>query len=578
VSESPIRNPYACGHPVQGWEFYGRQDELSRLFTQIARGGHYSVVGGPRTGKTSLLQHMAVEGVAERYGVSGQDRLFAYCNLNALPAGKSMGESLSRALQEALKRRLAGQGHQSGLDNLLESLEQYDPTGHLRRGVESAGQLAGKAFSAVFKNVKEHLSLPTPPPDPDGLLQLSKAFDQLQARNLKPVLLLDDAEPLFSIASDLRKLFAHSGVSFVLATSRSLKQLVTGEPPLEALRLRLGAMDADDARTLLVQPARGAKVEYPADWVERTVAFTGSHPYLLQLYAFHLFPALRDGKSPDRQRLEADVLDEARTVLEEQLAGLSPEEQQRLHQRMQGPVSDDHEADGRLRVEGILTPEGEIALLYRRLGPGRPAPILAPAPTATPVPASAEERSLLEVIEERIRLDTYLRERFTQVGTFVDIDVAGSTALKSGEDDYDIIYSFEEFHRFQRETIESFKGRVLNAIGDETMSLFAEPEEAISCLKGLMGALPEFNRTRNRLKNPFQVRAGVHLGELIRDNKEERAYSRVLDVAGHLQKLAEDGAVVVSQQVYEALGQPAYLTPFKYSERDGVMTFVLQLG
>lgn len=37
-------------------------------------------------------------------------------------------------------------------------------------------------------------------------------------------------------------------------------------------------------------------------------------------------------------------------------------------------------------------------------------------------------------------------------------------------------------------------------------------------------------------------------------------------------------AVVVSQQVYEALGQPAYLAPFKYSERDGVMTFVLQLG
>jgi class 3 adenylate cyclase len=157
----------------------------------------------------------------------------------------------------------------------------------------------------------------------------------------------------------------------------------------------------------------------------------------------------------------------------------------------------------------------------------------------------------------------------------VDIDVAGSTNLKSGEDDYNIIYSFEEFHKFQREVIESFKGRVLNAIGDETMSLFAEPEEAIEYLRGLMRQLPEFNKTRNRLKNPFQVRAGVHLGELIRDQKEERAYSRVLDVAGHLQKLAEDGAVVVSQQVFESLGQPAYLAPFKYSDRDGIMTFVL---
>ncbi|MEW6281272.1 MAG: adenylate/guanylate cyclase domain-containing protein [Candidatus Eremiobacterota bacterium] len=580
MPEQPLRNPYVCGHPVSGPEFFGRDDELSRIFTQLARGGHYCVIGSPKVGKTSLLLHMASEGVAERYGLS-REALVAYGSLKSLPAATTMGQALARSLRDALQKRVErGGGGSSPLHGVLESLEQYDPSGTLRRSVESAGKVAGKALSAVFKNVKEQL-MPTTAPDPDGLVELTRAIAQLRAKELRPVLLVDDAEGLFRSAGPLaehlaalRRMFDESGCAFVLAMSRRFADVLAEEPPLEALRLRLGALEASEARNAVVEPARAVGVEIPPEWVEQILEFAGTHPLIVQSYCFHLFAPLREARQPDRMRLESEVVDAVRAHLEEQLESLGEAENRRLTERVAGSSSPDSEADARLRQEGILSPEGRLTGVYRQLVRPEAAPTPTPAvPAARPEPG---ERTLLEVIEERIRLDTYLRERFTQVGTFVDIDVAGSTQLKLGEDDYNVIYSFEEFHRFQREVIEGNGGRILNAIGDETMSLFQEPEEAVRCLCKLLAALPEFNRTRNRLKNPFQIRAGMHLGELIRDVKEERAYSRVLDVAGHLQKLAEDGSVVVSQQVFEALGQPAFLVPFKYAERDGIMSFRLE--
>lgn len=63
---------------------------------------------------------------------------------------------------------------------------------------------------------------------------------------------------------------------------------------------------------------------------------------------------------------------------------------------------------------------------------------------------------------------------------------------------------------------------------------------------------------------------------MIRDTTIEKAYSHVLDLAGHLQKLAPNGSVAVSQLVYEALGKPDYLEPWQFAERDGIMTFRLE--
>lgn len=563
-----LKNPYVCGHPVSGKEFFGRRDELSRLVSQIERGGHYCILGPAKVGKTSLLQALAKSELGDNY-------LFCYCRLRS--DGTSLGEEIESALRTALRERARRQeGSATGLQSVLEAVDRMDPEGTVRKA-------AGQAFGRLFEGVKKALDLPQTPTesDPEGLAQLRRTLAKLKAQELRPVVLLDDAERLLQARPEepgyrrsLESIFDERLASFALTLGLRHRDLVLNLP--ETLRMRLGALAGSEARTLFVAPAAALEVNFSDEWVEAGLKYVGTHPYLVQTYAFHLFSRLQS-EQPERQRLEREVREACGPILEDTLQELAPGEAQWLRTHWADPTAARGEESLVLKTLGLLDPEGQLVPLWgdflkRRWD--KPAPEVG---VDRPAIEPSGERSLLEVIEERMRLDTYLRERFTHVATFVDIDVVGSTQLKVGEDEFGVIYSFEEFHKWQKEKIEGGGGRLLNAIGDETMSMFDEPEQALLVLREMLDDLPRFNASeRNRLKGDFTFRAGVHLGEVIRDTTIEKAYSHVLDLAGHLQKLAPNGSVAVSQLVYEALGKPDYLEPWQFAERDGIMTFRLK--
>lgn len=569
-----LRNPYVCGHPVSGDEFFGRRDELSRVLSQIERGGHYCVFGNPNVGKTSFLRALGQSDL-------GEEVVFCYCFLGKPVADRSIGEEIVRSLRGVLKERAQGSGG-SSFASVLETVDRFDPEGTMRK---AAGQAFGKLFSGLKQALEPHLSGPVK--GPEGLSLLEKTLLNFKEKNLRPVLLLDDAEILFRPREDknayfqiLDSLFNERLASFVLTLLPGLRN-ATDELP-ETLRLKLGVLSSNSAKDLFRSPAARQEVEFSQEWSERALSYVGRHPYLLQSYAFHLFSKVQD--EPEPKRIEREVRDAAMAVLEGTSDNLSPAELEALEELREGRSLSCEEARLALIDAGVLDKEGQLVGIFadyfeRHFKASRPQvspPEMEPTGAATQLLDQPGERSLLEVIEERMRLDTYLRERFTQVATFVDIDVVGSTNLKNGEDEFSVIYSFEEFHKWQKALIEAGGGRLLNAIGDETMSMFDEPEQAVAVLKEMLARLPDFNREVNRLEGDFKFRGGVHLGEVIRDTKEERAYSHVLDLAGHLQKLAPEGSFAVSQLVFEALGQPEYLEPWKYAERDGIMTFRLK--
>ena len=163
---------------------------------------------------------------------------------------------------------------------------------------------------------------------------------------------------------------------------------------------------------------------------------------------------------------------------------------------------------------------------------------------------------LRKVMEERLDLEARLERDFVRDGSFLDVDIADSYGLKSSEPRAERVFvSFERFRGYVAERVREHAGRILNSNGDEVMAFFESADAAVSCARALQAALPVWNARENLLQRDFRVRIGIHTGRSAVDLQQGVAYSPVLDVAGHLQKTAPIGGVLISEATRAALSE-----------------------
>jgi len=113
--------------------------------------------------------------------------------------------------------------------------------------------------------------------------------------------------------------------------------------------------------------------------------------------------------------------------------------------------------------------------------------------------------------------------------------------------------SFERFRDLVVRQVDAHEGVVLNSNGDEVMSYFASAERALAAARGIAASIPEFNARSNLLTRSFAVRMGIDSGRGAVDLERGIAYSPILDGAGHLQKAAPIGGILLSQATRDAL-------------------------
>jgi class 3 adenylate cyclase len=186
------------------------------------------------------------------------------------------------------------------------------------------------------------------------------------------------------------------------------------------------------------------------------------------------------------------------------------------------------------------------------------------------------EKSLSELIEKRTKIDEEMRKFFEEEATFLDIDVVSSKRLMNDEQDLMIsAYSFEQYYKYVKEKVEENKGTVLNAVGAEVMAWFSAPSDAISCALAIFKHGNEFNRQRSKLKNPFQFKIGINTGLVLIDEKEGEVFARgVLDLAGHLQKEAEPGKFLISENTYNKLEDKSSFHKHKCIDGDKIWSYI----
>ena len=177
-------------------------------------------------------------------------------------------------------------------------------------------------------------------------------------------------------------------------------------------------------------------------------------------------------------------------------------------------------------------------------------------------------------MEEKLVRDREIEEKFAVHGSFLDVDVVGSYGMKAESNRPElIIVSFERWRAWITAVIEEFNGMVLNSNGDELMCFFDSTPSSVNAGRAILDRLDPFNEEQNALPSPFRLRIGIHTGSSLVDKKRGVAYSEVLDVAGHLQKDADENGLLISEPTLQALPDDDSFEPAGRLEREQIATF-----
>ena len=126
-------------------------------------------------------------------------------------------------------------------------------------------------------------------------------------------------------------------------------------------------------------------------------------------------------------------------------------------------------------------------------------------------------------------------------------DVAGYSRLM-GDDEEATIRTLTAYRALISSLIQHYRGRVVDAPGDNLLAEFASVVDAVRCaveiqheLKAKNAELPEHRQ--------MQFRIGINLGDVIVEG--ERLYGDGVNIAARLESLASPGGICISGTVYD---------------------------
>jgi adenylate cyclase len=128
-------------------------------------------------------------------------------------------------------------------------------------------------------------------------------------------------------------------------------------------------------------------------------------------------------------------------------------------------------------------------------------------------------------------------------------DVVGYSRLM-GEDELATVQTLTSYKETMTKLIKHYRGRVLDAIGDNLMAEFASVVDAVQCAVEVQQVLSSKNEDlpENR-KMLFRI--GINLGDVIEEG--ERIYGDGVNIAARVESLAEGGGVCISGSAFEQI-------------------------
>jgi adenylate cyclase len=136
-------------------------------------------------------------------------------------------------------------------------------------------------------------------------------------------------------------------------------------------------------------------------------------------------------------------------------------------------------------------------------------------------------------------------------------DVKGYSRLM-GEDEEWTLRTLNTYKEVMRSLIQQYRGRVVNAPGDNVLAEFASVVDAVQCAVEIQQVL----RARNALlpeNRRMEFRIGINLGDVIEEG--DSIYGDGVNIAARLEGLAEAGGICISESAYQQIENKL---PLKY--------------
>ena len=159
--------------------------------------------------------------------------------------------------------------------------------------------------------------------------------------------------------------------------------------------------------------------------------------------------------------------------------------------------------------------------------------------------------------------------------TFLAMDVVGSTRIKQGEDPYVIEQAFADYRKLVERVLRRHGAYKQTWTPDGQMAAFRTPQSAVDSGRDIVLALPDFNRNVSKMRLDFRLRVGANSGVVSCDDEipMEEMSDFTIDVAGHMQKHADEDSIWISEEVYQQLVDKTGFEP-NDQEVDGRRVYV----
>lgn len=161
------------------------------------------------------------------------------------------------------------------------------------------------------------------------------------------------------------------------------------------------------------------------------------------------------------------------------------------------------------------------------------------------------------LLSEIVRYQQLLATGATEV-CVVAVDCVGSTKMKRGADPLAVEISFRQLHEFIERIVLRHGGFVKSQVGDMAIAEFQCVADGYAAARTIQSQIVEFNTASNKLPIPFRVRVGIHCGHIL-GTIEEVQFSRVIDVAAHLEKVAPAGGIALSDDAAASLDSEQFI-------------------
>ncbi len=136
-----------------------------------------------------------------------------------------------------------------------------------------------------------------------------------------------------------------------------------------------------------------------------------------------------------------------------------------------------------------------------------------------------------------------------KLSAILSADVEGYSRLMR-DDEEATICRLTDYRTAMTTLIEQYRGRVVDAPGDNLLAEFGSVVDAVNCAVEIQRELAERNAELPE-NCQMQFRIGVNLGDVIEDG--ERIYGDGVNIAARMERLAEPGGICISGTVYDSI-------------------------